>query len=1125
VHLLCSKSWKTHFLVFFVLLFSGCIFVNAQSFRGGINGTVVDSSGAAIQGTTVTATNDGTAVARNTVSSSAGEFSFQDLPVGSYTVTVTGTGFTTERIGKIAVSAGSIYTLPVKLSVSGSVQEVNVNAASIALDTTSTTQTTDIPTQVVNNAPNNGRDFTQLIQFTPGFAGYSIDGGVGVSSVNGTRSNQINWQIEGTDNNDLWYNIPAVNQGGVSGIPGIVLPLDAIDQFSFVSNGSPESGRNAGGTVNLSIKSGTNQVHGSIYYFNRNEFFAASSPFANGTPKNKTRDIDYGFSLGAPIWRGKTFFFLSYEHQNFLIGNQQNSTEPSGAYQAEATSVLKFYGVPVNPVSQALLTNLWPAAALTGPATPDNYLNPGTENGHSFNGLIKLDHSFDTNNQLSVKWYAGQGSQTAPLSSYLSPYYEVAPVHVQNYSITYNHVFSPAIVNQIFIGVSYFNQAFSDANHSYNPVALGLNTGVTAADLSGAPLISIAPPSDNTGGASTSGFDEIGPTSPAGRNDITGHLDDALSYSVGKHQFRFGGEYRQAQVDDFYQTGARGNFTFDGSQGPWNLGAGSAACNNLATQNVGTSDPVSDPNVYLLADFLAGCVSTSSIVEGDQKRQVFENTFDLFGQDAWQITSKLNLNYGIRYDFADAIHDSSKDLSSFDPTISGGFAIQGNNVNNLYTPYKGAFSPRIGAAYAVHNNLVLRAGFGIYFDTPYLLPLLALSGTTNNGALGVGNNPAGAAPVATASVNNYVIAANQPIFPSLTDALAGEGVTNVYSVNPNYRQSYTYSYNVNLQQSLGSGVIAQIGYVGTLSRRLTEIQDTDQAALNSANFGNAGVPYPANLPACNLDLYTYQQCSRPFFSQYPNIGTVNQLESDLNSNYNSLQTILRTSAWHGLTTQVTYTWSHALDYETGLVPYLPQNSFDVAAEYSNSDFDTRNTFSEFANYIVPSSHVGPKLLTNGWELNSTVALHGGQPFSVISNTSPSGNGEYADRAQLVLGINPFAGVSHKIVDGSVTWFNAAAFADAAPGTYSTTRRNMFYNPGFEDIDLSVFKNTKITDRLSSQFRVEMFNVLNHTNLAPVGAPQISASGTIGSTIGTYEGAPGIGPGEPFNVQFALKLIF
>ena len=202
-----------------------------------------------------------------------------------------------------------------KLAVASQAITVEVNAAGVALDTTSTTQTTVLPTRTIQDTPMNGRDFTQFMQLTPGFAGYSAGGGAGIASVNGTRSNQVNWQIEGTDNNDLWWNIPAVNQGGVNGIAGIVLPLDAIDQFSFVTSSSPETGRNPGGTANLVIKSGTNKFHGTAYYFNRNEALAVNTPFANGSPKNKTRFQIYGGSVGGPIYQGQDLLFRDLRAQ------------------------------------------------------------------------------------------------------------------------------------------------------------------------------------------------------------------------------------------------------------------------------------------------------------------------------------------------------------------------------------------------------------------------------------------------------------------------------------------------------------------------------------------------------------------------------------------------------------------------------------------------------------------------------------------------------------------------------------------------------------------------------------------------------------------------------------------
>src|SRR3989441_7016370 len=259
-----------------VVVLSLAVGMNAQTFRGSINGTVTDPSGALVPNAAVKATESATGIDHTTTTTNDGAFSFQDIPLGLYKVTVTATGFPAYTVDKVQVVAGQIYTLQVKLALQQQTTTVEVSAAALTLDTTTQTQTMTIPDDVVQNIPLNGRDFTQMIGVAPGFGGYNV-GGFG--SLNGTRPNQINWQIDGVDNNDFWHNVPAVNQGGVSGIAGIILPIDSIDEFSAQTESGPEAGRNAGGTVNLVVKSGSNALHGSVYYFNRNEFYGAASPF------------------------------------------------------------------------------------------------------------------------------------------------------------------------------------------------------------------------------------------------------------------------------------------------------------------------------------------------------------------------------------------------------------------------------------------------------------------------------------------------------------------------------------------------------------------------------------------------------------------------------------------------------------------------------------------------------------------------------------------------------------------------------------------------------------------------------------------------------------------------------
>ncbi|PYU78315.1 MAG: TonB-dependent receptor, partial [Acidobacteria bacterium] len=485
-----------------VLLLNFGALGSAQTFRGAINGIVRDSSDAVVPKAHVVAEAVATGIKHATLTTSNGEFVFQDLPLGKYDVTVTVSGFAVFTADNVKVTAGAIYTLPVRLTLVQTSTTIQVSATAVALDTTTETQTTDVAGASIQDAPLNGRDFTQLMALQPGFGGYPA-GGFG--SVNGTRGNQVNWQIDGVDNNDLWHNIPAVNQGGVSGIAGIVLPIDAIDEFSLQTQSSPEAGRNPGGVANLVIKSGGNDVHGSAYYYNRNEAFAAAPFFLPaGTPKNEMRNVQWGGSLSFPIIRNRTFFFGAFEKQNFTIGIQGLTTEPSLAYQQAALGVMQFYGVPENPVSSAMLKTLWPSGALQGAAAPNNFFSTDPEYGYSYNGIVKLDHKINDKNTVSFRWFSGEGNQTAPVGSNLKDYYEVAPIHVQNYALVYNSAFSPAFSNQLLLGVNAFNQVFHDFNDSFDTKSLGLYISPSAT-FRGAPHLVIR------------GFDETGLTPPAGR--------------------------------------------------------------------------------------------------------------------------------------------------------------------------------------------------------------------------------------------------------------------------------------------------------------------------------------------------------------------------------------------------------------------------------------------------------------------------------------------------------------------------------------------------------------------------------------------------------------------------------
>jgi hypothetical protein len=324
---------------------------------------------------------------------------------------------------------------------------------------------------------------------------------------------------------------------------------------------------------------------------------------------------------------------------------------------------------------------------------------------------------------------------------------------------------------------------------------------------------------------------------------------------------------------------------------------------------------------------------------------------------------------------------------------------------------------------------------------------------------------------------------------------------------------------LNIEQSLGKNWQLTVGYVGSASRHNLVLQDINQSGL--------GLDSSTGTVTVDGNTFTVQQASRPYFKQYPNFGIINQVNAASSASFNSLQVTLRSSAWHGLTGQFAYGYSHNLDNSTSFNTN-PQNSLNLNGDWGNSAYDVRHHFTSFLTYDVPSGSFGPKLLTHGWELNNLLHFNTGEPVNILSGSDSSGTGEYQDRASIIAPARK--GVNSSVVNPSAPyaqWFNPNSFTAPAYGTYGNLGRDNVFGPGFATVDLSVVKNTPVWgERVRSQFRVEMFNIFNRTNLAP--PVNNLASGSFGqsvTTIGTYYGAPGIGSGEPFNVQLALKILF
>ncbi len=1171
---------------FALLITLSAVFAYSQSsFRGGLAGIVTDPSGAAIPGANIDATNVATGIIYHASSSTDGDYSISDLPLGDYNITVAFPGFKSTEVKLVRISAGAVFSLPVKLEITASVEQVEVDAAAVSLDTTTQERTFTLPTEEVTDIPINGRSFSNMTTYLPG-------------NTTGTTR----YTVDGVDNNDVYSESVGSNQGGVGGIPGTLLPLDSIQEYDAEQQSGAENGGFSGTTINLGIKSGTNQIHGTVYHYNRNEFFAVEGPFAVAANQRKPaiRFMETGASLGGPIRRDRLFYFLNYERQQYLLSQATSSqTEPTTAYVNRALALLAVGGV--TPVSNSavtmgenLITTLWQPGMLTGPATPGNWTPPpsAAQHGFSNNAMMKFDQKLNTANTLSERWYLGQGTQTAPLSTSQNPwYYQVAGERVDNVGVTLNTVINSKSSNQLLAGVDYFNQPFRDANPNNGAAAAGFVPGVGPGNTFGQPGLAI------------SGFDGTGGTSVQIRNDYSGHVTDTYSRVMGKHQLRAGTEYRRLEIVEV-NTGrgsssiyTRGTFSFSGNRG-YNAPSGGSGTSYPTTwpTTSGYSGTI-DSQTKALADFLQGEGSSAQLYNGDLDRTAWENNFNVYVEDSFQVTPSFNVNYGLRWDFLSPITDSTADLSAFRAAtpatsydLTGGLAVVGKDISEAYNAAGLQFAPRLGFSWqpkflgAVTRGMVIRAAAGLYFDQQG--PGTWLYATSLAG------NPAGTRPLYNETLTNENILPNVSIFPSNAAASipnngGGGACTGVKTatcpslaiatVDPNFSTGDTTNLSASVEKALGNQTIIEVSYVGARGRHLANSID-----LNQTTYG-------ASTNTAITNGFTYAQIQRPFFSAYPNFAKVTETASFGSSNSNALQAYIRTRNWHGLISEISY----ALSTSKGTIAAGSIEDYNNPARDYGSLLAITNQFKGYWTYNIPSLKRGPSWLTSswitgGWQTTGTFYFHGaagitGSATGSCNQSSSTGNtyaltcsglglGEGATRPNFS-GLPRFcpsgscggtlasgvAGTSRsRITNGYIQWFNpyavispsgcstgAASFGPSCAlplaSYYGTTAPGAIHGgPGFGSVDMSVIKDFPIHESVRAQFRGEMYNLFNRMNYkAPTLASGNTAadlrygganvtnstsSGQVASTIGGTS-APGIAEGEPFNVQLALKIVF
>jgi len=1086
----------------FIFLLAFSVAGLAQTFRGTILGTVTDQTGAVVPGAKVTVRNVDTGLTRETQTTGDGSYTVPELPIGNYSVTVEKSDFQTSVVTGVRVEVAGERRVDIVLQPGNVAQRVEVSGETLPLtETTSTVLGGTIEAGQAVNLPVNGRDYTKLIYMVPGIAGSpdqitDSPGSFGVFSMNGARGRSNNFLLDGTDMNDGYRNDPAINEAGVFGTPATILPIEAVAELRVLSNYEPEYGRNAGAIINIVTKSGTNQFHGSgLEYFRNNALDARNFFNPKPDPQHPFHNNQFGGSLGGPILRDKTFFFVDYEGLRESGAQSSQACVPTATQLAGAT----------NPVIINLLKRKpWPAPNIPGQTTDDTgcpggaNLSASTPFRNRVDSMIaKIDHNFGKNYLLTGRYYYGDSDQSFPLAlvggGLLPGFNTVTPTRVQLVSISFVSVISPTMVNEARVGWNRFAEGFFPEDQSFNPSSIGLNTGVTRPVDFGLPKISVG------------SFAPIGADAgdPRQRVDTNWHFIDNFSWKFGRHDAKFGYELRRTSISQILDRNFRGKLSFNA----------------------------------LNPDFLNGTPTGGSQATGNTNRNTFENNYAWYVQDSFRWTPRLTVNLGVRWDFYGVIDEKRGLFTNFD-SVNGLRPVGSPTLPRLYEPDYKNFAPRVSVAWDLtgKGKTVIRTGYGIFYDAfsqDFFMGHLPFPSTFDPGPAYSGIGPSA---ISFGGAAGGTLNSSAPVYSGFSP------MTDAFAVDRNIRTPYMQNYNLNVQQQVFHNAVLEVGYVGSNGRRLFRFRDINQPSQATINaFDPAG--FTCSAPPC---------VPRPFAP----LVYVFQQEASASSNYNALQVTLRMQSWHGLNSTLNYVWSHSIDNASDGEDFVPNasqpnNSLRPDLDKGNSNFDIRQRLMWNFIYELPKWKGSWSKLTDGWGLNGVLTLQSGQPFHVNYNFQDDfdGSGSFIARPDVVAPIvynrsdpNNFLDLTSFAVPCRLGTAAAAA-ANCQRGSFhfGSLGRNSLLGPDFRQFDFAIFKNTSLSERLTIQFRAEFYNLPNHPNFANPYLPSfIADAASSGISDGTGRsmghlalaatgdvgiGYPFLGGGGPRGIQLALKLIF
>ena len=1149
------------------LLFLWSLPVAAQSITGDISGTVTDQSGGSVAGATVTSVCPETKQTRTVTTGGAGEYRLTDLPACVYKVTVSATGFKT-TVREVTVTVGQLTKADFGVVVGQANETVEVEAAGPLVEFSSGELNNEVDTKSIVDLPTEGRDFKSILALTPGVQ-RAPGGGFLDVSVSGQRTTTNNYMIDGMPNNDRFYGSEVVGQPGVLGIPASVLGNDSISEYTVQQLPTAENGVKGGAAINVTLKSGTNDFHGTAFYFGDYDWLNAKNFFS--TINLPYHNHNYGGTVGGPIVKNRTFFFFAYEGQRnralepyelpiptqgdmaCALADVTNTAAPAGCASLNTTgtafplnpaglNLLKYY--PCSNGAGGIVSCTPGAASVNVPSGgfTQTISSPNTDKMGSY--IIKVDHKINDKMQLSGRYTFADSTQSAPLGGYTLPpapgsglpsdaFNSIAPTRVQLAGATWTYSVAANKILDVRFNWSRYAQILAP-NNKVDPKSLGIDTGpLNPADFGVPPVYASSVTYGNPGGIL--GYPLS--TRPTQTYDVSTHF----SWMKGPHTFKFGGNYQYASTFSLRNRARSGLFS------------------------------VATDFQTLIDQLLLGRLDEASRSFGDTSRHLYQPSVGLFFQDEWKVTPRLTVSYGLRWDINGALGDADKNASNFFPCappepsvcapkgFPNGLVRLQEGFPRLYNLDLRDFGPRAGLAWDVFGNgkTALRIGYAMSYDVanfaaisaPYVFQG-ARAGAFTNSDLGVfsvtalGNQDTSTLfepfgpntcynPATNTGSPDWVCIGLQPGSPDPTTPFqtyganpAGTPPFNIFGTVPDLKTPRIQYYNATIQHQLFRNNAITVSYVGSHGTNSLLMR-----SLNNRPIGCRGL--------------TTGNCARPFDSVYqvngvPNFNYIMQLTNDGYSRYNALQVTYRQREWHGLNTLLNFTWSNCLDTNSvnrggGSTVPIEENPYNPKSNQGPCDTDVRLNFNTGVVYNFPRWRAAGRL-GDGWQVGSVVTALTGRPWTALLSSSANRSGQ--DR--VYERPNCLGKPTYQFSDPSIPTITnfQSIFAIPASNTIGTCGRNAFRGPNFRQWDFNIVKTTKITERLGLQVRFEVFNLLNHPNFssapgsATISAGKLSDPNPNSVSFANYSQTPDIASGNPFlsqggprAAQVGAKIIF